>query len=242
MNNKVIFLLIPAVFYILISSAHASIWGESVNLNDLSDQRTFSSVNYNPSSSEGGLDGYWPYSFEISWNIEYDTEAMLWNYEYTLSSDRKDVSHFILELTDGITEDDIRDISIIGTEGVMTNKIEGPGSWGEHPSNPGYPNEADMYGIKFDTGDGTVTYSFVTGSDPVWGNFYAKSGKDNGDWIYAYNNALAVEGFESDNPIDFIVRPDGGDSPPVVPEPVSAILFVSGGVVLAYGRYKKCNN
>jgi hypothetical protein len=206
---------------------------------DLKDQRTFSSPYYNPSSSEGGLSGYWPYSFSIEWDVTQDLNTKLWTYEYTLSAARKDISHFILEITDSATADDFTDFSINGNHSSYQDNIEAPRRWGQHPSNPGYPVATDIYGMKFNTGGSAVTYSFTTANDPVWGNFYAKSGKDKGQWIYAYNNALAIEGFNSNNKLDFILRPDGGGNPPVAPEPVSYLLFFVGGAALAGRTYLK---
>jgi hypothetical protein len=226
-------------FCLLASSVNAGLWGESVDMVDLKDQRTSSSPYYSPSNSEGGLGGYWPYSFSIEWNVTQDFNTMLWTYEYTLSAARKDISHFILEITDGAAGDDFTDFSINSNHVSYLNHIEAPRRWGHNPSNPGYPAATDIYGIKFNTGGSTVTYSFTTANDPVWGNFYAKSGKDKGQWIYAYNNALAIEGFNSNNKLDFIVRPDGGGTPPVVPEPVSYLLFIVGAAALSGKVYLK---
>lgn len=239
LKPKKLFLLITVFFCLLASSVNAGLWGESIDTVDLNDQRTFASPNYSPAYSEGGLGGYWPHSFSIEWDVTQDLNTMLWTYEYTLSAARKDISHFILEVTDGAAGDDFTDFSINGHHTSYQDHIEGPRHWGHNPGNPGYPATIDIYGIKFDTGGSTVTYSFTTANDPVWGNFYVKSGKDKGQWIYAYNNALAIESFNSNNKIDFIVRPDGGSNPPIVPEPVSYLLFIVGGAVLACRVYIK---
>lgn len=230
---KKILLIFPLILVLLMSTGHAdTLWQTSVSFEDLVDQRTFSFPNYNPSSSEGGLTGYWPYSFTIEWDISYDMGSALWTYEYTLSATKKDISHFIVEISDFSGEGSFYDVKINGDPA----EFEGPSLWGgrQGNSNPSIP--ADFYGIKFDGGGSTVTYSFTTGLDPVWGNFYAKSGKDKGNWVHTYNNAL---GHESMNKLDFIPRPDGGSNPPVVPEPVSSLLFIIGIVVFGGRLYWK---
>ena len=125
--------------------------------------------------------------------------------------------------------------------------IKGPQFWGnEGNSTPGLPAGL-LYGIKFDVGGNPITYAFETAKDPVLGNFYSKDGVDSIKQcklrvsldVYAYNNALGITGFNSSDKLDFIVRPDGGDYPPVVPEPVSSTLFFCGGAVLAVRRYMK---
>jgi len=233
---KKVLLIFPLILVLFMSKGHAeTLWQTSVSFDDLNDQRTFSCPVYNPPSSRGGLNGYWPYSFTIGWDITYDMGTALWTYEYTLSATRKDISHFILEVSGLAGEGSFYDVEINGNPA----DFEGPALWGSHQgkSNPGIPS--DFYGIKFDGGGSTVTYSFTTELDPVWGNFYVKSGKDKGKWVYAYNKALGHDGFESMNKLDFIPRPDGGGAPPVVPEPVSALLFITGGAVFGGRLYWK---
>ena len=226
-------LMILALSLSIVSSIQAGQYGESVQFEDLHDQRTFSlSPEYDPSQSEGGLSGNWPYAFNISWNISYDLNALIWHYEYNLSVEKKDISHFILELTDTAQYDDITNIFIDGNPSAA----EGPKLWA-NAGNQSIPNS--FYGIKFDQGGSSVSYSFDTTRDPVWGNFYAKGGNDHGNLINVYNNALEKNNFYSDNKLDFIVRPDGGSSPPVVPEPLSSALFIAGGATLGLKRFRK---
>ncbi len=217
-------------------SAHASIYGQSVADSDLRDQRTFSSNNYDPSNSEGGLDGFWPSPFSIAWEISHHNDSMMWSYEYTLSVERKDLSHFILELSDGTTQSDIREIRINGNRSDFGDGLEGPSLWGLL-SNSGYPTEAEIFGMKFDASEHSITYQFTTSRDPVWGNFYAEGGNHDGVSAYAYNKALAYDGFDSNDKLDFIVRPNG--APPVVPEPVSTVLFLTGGATLGLRQIVK---
>ena len=220
--------VLSLIFLILILGTpvvDASVYGVSVDIADLQDQRTL----------EGGLSGYWP-AFTISWDITYDSNIGSWDYAYTLSSSAREISHFILELTEGSTADKIRDPS---------GNFEGPKSWGQGPGNssPGFPADTSIYGIKFDFGSNLTTYSFSTDLDPVWGNFYAKDGKDGGNDVYVYNDALAMVDFNSNKKLDFIVRPDGSTHPPYggsasVPSPATFILLISGLLGIAGLRKK----
>ena len=242
---KILTVLLALAIY-LVPSAKADIYGESVGFEDLQDQRTFSlSPAYSPDQSEGGLSGYWPYSFSISWDISYDLDAMIWHYEYNLSVTKKDISHFILEVSDNAQQIDFMNITINGSSA----NVEGPKTWNK-AGNQTFPNSSSpdyspdsFYGIKFDQGGSSVSYSFDSTLDPVWGNYYAKGGVDkvNGvkQQMNAYNNAFAMDGFESNNELDFIVRPNGGLSVPVVPEPVSSTLFIVGGAALGFRSFKK---
>ncbi|RJQ56871.1 MAG: hypothetical protein C4526_00520, partial [Nitrospiraceae bacterium] len=113
---KILFLAAALIFSPLASNVNAeSLWQTSVDIQDLSDQRTFEHPYYSPPASEGGLSGYWPYSFTIGWNIAYDLETSLWAYEYTLSADRKDISHFILEVSGSAGAESFYDVKINGS-------------------------------------------------------------------------------------------------------------------------------
>jgi hypothetical protein len=236
--KTLVYLLVTLFLLTLTVAANASLYGDSATGSDLIDRRTFDTASYNPSSSKGGLGGLWPFSFSISWNVSQDITSDLWTYEYTLSATSKDVSHFIIEVSDGAAQDDFSQVFASGIPlsfGDEDSILEGPAFWGlnQGNSNPGYPSSSEIYGIKFNVGGLSSTYQLTTNRSPVWGNFYTNGGKDkdSGLFVHAYNSALAINSYDSDEKIDFIVRPNGT---PIVPEPGSAILFLTGSAALGF--------
>lgn len=162
--------------------------------------------------------------FIISWEITHIAMNQ-WQYVYTVDVTQspikvKDVSHFILELTNDATAADI-------LEGTST-PLEGPRVFsGTESGNPGMPNS--LFGVKFDYGsvNGVAAYTILTDRGPVYGNFYAKDGKSGGHHVLAYNDGLAFSDYalnESLTVLDFIVRPDGHD----VPLPGALALLACG--------------
>lgn len=172
----------------------------------------------------------------LGWTVSWDTDvSSLVHYEYVLSHLPGETSHFILEVSDDFT---LRDI--FNANGGVTGP-DNYNSTDQGNSNPGMPG--NIYGIKFDETTGTTTtVSFDSTRLPVWGDFYAKSGRTGGLGFNALWNVGLTAG-EDDDPLDppsdgtnamHILVPNG-----VIPEPVSLLLIGSGLVGLAAFKRKK---
>jgi hypothetical protein len=228
---KILLFLVSGLI-IGVSSVHANIYGQSIEIVDLQDQRTFLADNYSPANSDGGLSGSYA-GFFISWNIgESSPGSGLWNYEYIYGG-IQDPSSFILELTDENTV--LTNITLNDPLAVQ----EGPQVWTQNGNTEFKPPTygGSLFGMKWETNDtNPITISFQTTSDPVWGNFHVISQSED---VQAYNRAFGNTGFVSTRKLDFIARPDGGGSAPIVPEPVSSTLFIVGGATLGFRQFRK---
>jgi len=189
--------------------------------------------------------------FRVWWDIAPpSTGDSWWSYAYTFTSDTlktgivtpqspsdyeplvKAISHWIVELSPIITvanlSEYIRNVSVT---------YEGPDTWSESPSNPYMPDS--FYGIKLD--QTSYSYSFESTQIPVWGNFYAKDGKQEGIDATAYNAGLVLPGVAPTAPYaSWVPRPDtvsGG--PPVIPEPGTLSLLGLGLAGLAALRRRR---
>ena len=215
---SMIFLLAAAFFLCTIIPAKAIPLWSSDATGELVGSRT---------SNGGGIysTGSWGNegNFMIDWSITQSGNE--WTYIYTLDVNDPAVSHFLLEVTE---DDEVFNI-LTGSD-----PTEGPKEWTKS-GNQDLPNP--LYGLKFDFGDDSVTYTLVTNSSPVYGVFSAKGGQQLG-----YSNALYYAGYKTNESLtvtDFIVRPDSVATP--IPEPTALLLVASGLISLAgfRRRFKK---
>jgi hypothetical protein len=178
--------------------------------------------------------------FSLSWEI--DEVDGLFTYVYTFGGtgvEEKDLSHWLLEVSDTFTADNILDGSDASLVDPTTYNSGGPGA-----SNPGLPGA--IYAVKFDSGTqgGNYTYTIVTDRAPMWGSFYAKDGVADGGDVYAYNTGFGT--FPIEGATDFLAwiavpntlgTPPGDD--PVIPEPGTLALFGTGLLGLGFWRHRR---
>ncbi len=165
----------------------------------------------------------------ISWIVTNEDPGpagdFVWKYVYTLTVPKKDISHFIIEASNG--EDPFTVENIIGLTGAKSYEV---GLYANDASNPSMPG--DLYGLKIDDLSTTnITVTVFSDRAPVWGDMYAKGGKEKGVWMVLYNT-----GFSEVDPVDppaggsisgHLLRPDTVDS---IPEPSVLLLLAAGGL------------
>lgn len=172
--------------------------------------------------------------YRIDWEVSQNTDGS-WHYEYWMSDANSGAlkpatSHVILQLSENITSDDLYNF-----DGNVGNTEFG--TFGEHPSNPGFPVGESIFGIKVELDDSQMHFEFDSIRLPMWGDVYAQGGKTS----YAYNMDL---GDVVANPHAFNDTPVNGQGEPLskilvpnmVPEPTSLALAVLGGMAFLRRR------
>lgn len=190
------------------------------------------------SSPGGGIDGFGDWAngaFSLSYKAIWYS-ATQYKYEYTFTINKKDMSHWILGLSDNCTADCITGLTVTGTSAENPNGEIKTHTPHDGNSNPGMP--ADLYGIKWDiagSGTGTFTFSFFSDRVPVFQNFYAKDGRGKFlQWTYAYNTGFA-------SGMSMLLAPDTKIMS-VVPEPHVYVALAPALLALAYvARRRKLN-
>ena len=171
--------------------------------------------------------GDWTSAFTISWVIT--ESAGVFTYNYTFASASPELSHWILQVSESIDEDNLDELIQNRNFG---NAYEGPQDWDLSTSNPGFVGE--FYGIKIDQGVNPTfgdTYTFTSVRVPIWGSFYAKGGNDD----FAQNTGSVINPLGDGTPpggttdfTNWIPTPDSDTTTTtLVPTPGAA----AGGIV-----------
>ena len=191
-------------------------------------------------STTGGIQGTgnWitdPAGMSFEWEVTLNADDS-WHYSYVFTHPVGETSHFILEVSDNFTANEIFNL-----QGDVGN-VE-IGEFGvDDPANPGIPGS--MYGIKFDEATGLVTaFSFDSFRVPVWQDFYSKDGVAGGGINAAWNTGFTLGDTDplapaSDGSFEFhVLAPDST----VIPEPATLMLLGSGllGSVAVFRRRRK---
>lgn len=180
------------------------------------------------------------YGAMLSWIVSFDDSTRFWTYYYTFTIDEEGkpgISHVITEVSGTFDENNIKK----GTSEY--DELDTFSS--SNPSNSGLIG--DLYGLKFE-GNGGTSYSWTIISDrrPMWGDFYAKGGSDNGNndkngksspFGYAYNSGIGnttdkLISESNDNSFGWVLVPDTVTM--TVPEPETLVLLGLGILFIVF--------
>ena len=121
------------------------------------------------------------------YDADLDPDLDYFHYEYTFTAPVDPaLSHFVLQVSPEFTSDDLFGL------------LYGPGDLISDG-----PNTFDgIWGVKFEdqfTSDLTQTWSFDSYREPLWGDFFAKAGKD----TTAYNSGFGIDPYVGTNLDDY---------------------------------------
>ncbi|MGA1874495.1 MAG: PEP-CTERM sorting domain-containing protein [bacterium] len=184
----------------------------------------------------------------LSWNVRYNNDTNFWIYRYTFAVDEKSPSHAIIEVSSTFSNANIQfETTPNGTTPTGAPAIPLLDTYTEDNGNPSLPSP--VKGIKWDdpglfNDDYTVSWQIVTDRNPMWGDFYAKSGDNPNDdpyyrYIIAYNTGFGTEtsaAIGDGNAGGWILVPD---TTTPVPEPGTIVLLMVGFLGLGFMKAKK---
>lgn len=196
------------------------------------------------SVADGGLTAYGAWdspSTTLSWIVDDMTTPGKWHYSYTLFVPDKDISHMIIEASNGenpFTSGNLFSPSSNPTGWIQSIEIQ---NFSPNNSTPYMPE--DMWGIKFDTSLDvtTVTVGFDSDRAPVWGDFYAKDGYSTcSGWNSLYNSGFTAGDYDPFAPAangslqNHLLVPDS-----YIPAPGAFILVCIGTAITGALRRKR---
>lgn len=173
----------------------------------------------------------------FSWNV-YQNDDYSWHYQYTFNSTglTGELSHLVIETSLNFTSTDI--FNILNSN--YSIEEGGPNWYTNANGNPNIPE--DLFGIKFEFEEdigSLVTIDFDSTRSPVWGDFYAKNGKEGGEaWNAGFTDndsdpsdppGNGSIGYHILVPDTLTLPPDKPQPPDVIPAP-SAVLL--GGICI----------
>lgn len=215
------------VLGIAVDASAAPIYGTLLGAADFSGSRT-----------EGaGLTGTGRYdNMTVSWSIAESNGVFSYEYKFDFAgSSQNSISHLSLDLSDNCASTS-GCVSNARLNGNLIAKLEFA-TFGAGPSNPGFPANQSITGVKFDDlalnpepNVWTITFDSVRA--PMWGDFYLKGGQD-----YLFNTGLLAANRQSGDKGLFVAVPDTVGV--TAPEPATLLLFGLGAAAAAVRRARR---